>query len=72
MTDDRNTPAQPRLIGHFSDTRGNSVAISVDRDAVVIRRGGQDIRLGAAGRDVFMRLFMDAERQAEHNSLAAR
>ena len=59
------TPRQPRLVGHMSDATGRSVAIFVDRDVVVIRWSGQDIRLGLGQRDTFMRLFMTAERQAE-------
>ena len=59
------TPSHARLIGHLNDAHGRSVAISVDGDAVVIRRGGQDIRLGADERDTFMRIYMEAERQAE-------
>ena len=65
MPDDWKTPSKPRLIGHLNDSHGHSVAISVDRDAVVIRRGGQDIRLDAYDRDTFMRIYMEAERQAE-------
>ena len=64
-SDDWRTPSQPRLIGHLNDAHGRSVAVSVDRDAVIIRRGGQDIRLGAAERDTFMRIYHEAERQAE-------
>ena len=65
MSDDWKTPRQPRLIGHLNDARRHSVAISVDRDAVVIRRGGQDIRLRAAARDMFSRLYFQAEREAD-------
>jgi len=65
MPDDWKTPSQPRLIGHLNDASGNSVAVSADRDAVVIRCGGQDIRLRDADRDPFIRLFMMAERHAE-------
>ena len=65
MPDDWKTPGKPLLIGHLSDASGHSVAVSADRGAVVIRRGGQDIRLGNADRDVFIRLFMMAERHAE-------
>ncbi len=65
MPDDWKTPSQPNLIGHLNDASGHSVAVSVDRDAVVIRCNGQDIRLGDAERDTFIRLFMMAERHAE-------
>ena len=65
MPDDWKTPSKPRLIGHLNDAHARSVAISVDGDAVVIRRGGQDIRLDAYDRDTFMRIYMEAERQAE-------
>ena len=65
MPDDWKTPSQPRLVGHLNDASGNSVGFSVSRDQVVIRRGGVNIRLSAAERDPFMRLFMQAERQAE-------
>ena len=65
------TPRQPRLIGDLNDTHGHSVAISVDRGDVIIRRGGQDIRLDAYDRDTFMRIYMEAERQAEAWTAAA-
>ena len=63
--DDWKTPSRSRLIGHMNDTDGNSVAVSVSRDVIIIRRAGQDIRLCGARVTVFMRLLMDAERQAE-------
>ena len=65
MSDDWKTPSQPRLIGHLNDAHGHSVALSVDGGDVVIRRGGQDIRLSAEERDTFMRIFVEAGRQAE-------
>ncbi len=64
MSDDWKTPSQPRLIGHMNDASGRSVAFSVDRHEVVICYGGQKLRLGADGRDPFIRLFMQAEREA--------
>ena len=65
MPDDWKTPSQPRLIGHMKDASGNSVAFCVSGDQIIIRRGGQDIRLGADERDTFMRIYIEAERQAE-------
>ena len=65
MPDDWKTPSQPRLIGHLNDASGRSVAVSVDRDEVVITYGGQKLRLSLDERDTFMRIFMQAERQAE-------
>ena len=49
----------------MTDASGHSVAFLVIGGDVIIRRSGQEIRLGAAERDRFIRLFMDAERQAE-------
>ena len=68
MSDDWKTPSQPRLIGHLTDAYGHSVAISIDRDDIIIRRGGHDIRLAAAERDTIMRIYMQAERPAEAQS----
>ena len=65
MSDDWKTPATPSLTGHMTDASGHSVAFLVIGGDVIIRRSGQEIRLGAAERDRFIRLFMDAERQAE-------
>jgi hypothetical protein len=58
------TGGQRRPVGHMNDDHGHNVAFDVDRSVVVIRRGGQDIRLSAGSRDPFMRLFMEAEREA--------
>ena len=66
MPDDWKTPSPPRLIGHLNDAHGHSVAISVDRGDVLIRRGGQDIRLGADELELFMQLFCQALSQVEH------
>ena len=63
MSDDWKTLSQPRLIGHMTDAYGHSVAISIDRDDIIIRRGGHDIRLAAAERDTIMRIYMQAERR---------
>ena len=65
MSDDWKTPTQPRLIGHMKDASGSSVAFCVSGDQIIIRRGGQDIRLSADGRDPFIRLFMQAEREIQ-------
>ena len=65
MTDDWKTPSQPRLIGHLSDAHGRSVALSVDRGDVLIRHLGTSMRLSAKERDLFGRIYMEAERQAE-------
>ena len=58
------TPAQPRLIGHMRDVTGRSLAVSADRDTVILRWAGQSIRLGPAERAVFIRLFMLAKGEA--------
>ena len=65
MPDDWKTPTKPRLIGHMTDASGHSVAFLVVGGDSIIRRSGQEIRLGAAERDRFIRLFMDAEREIE-------
>ena len=65
MPDDWKTPATPTLVGHFNDAARRNVAILTDRGDVIIRTTGRDLPLGAAERDRFIRLFMDAERQAE-------
>jgi hypothetical protein len=65
MDDDWKTPRQPRLVGHLNDASGHSVAFSVDRDAVIIRRGGEDMRLGPDERDLFSRRYFEAEAAAE-------
>lgn len=65
MNDDWKTPRQPELIGHLKDASGNSVAISVDRNEVLIRQHGIDIRLGPAERDLFPPLYFAAETEAD-------
>ena len=54
----------PRLVDHMNDAKGYDVAFFADRDAILIRHLGQFIRLGPAERDPFIRLFLQAERQA--------
>jgi hypothetical protein len=65
VPDDWKTPRQPRLVGHLNDASGRSVAVSVDRHEVVISYGGQKIRLGPDGRDLFSRLYFEAAWEAD-------
>jgi hypothetical protein len=53
-----------REIGRLADAAGGTVRVGVDCDAVTIG-GPRPIRLDAAGRDLFTRLYFDAERAAE-------
>jgi hypothetical protein len=49
----------------MSEASGHSVAFLVSGGDIIIRRSGQDIRLSAAERDTFIRLFTRTELQAE-------
>ena len=53
-----------REIGRLHGANGHPVMVSVDRDAVTVWAPLGAI-LGAAERDHFMRLFWQAEREAE-------
>jgi len=65
VSDDWKTPIRPLITGHMNDASGHSIAFSVERDVIVIRQGGKVMRLSPDMRDLFIRLFMSAERKAE-------
>jgi hypothetical protein len=52
-----------REIGHVLDVNGARLTIGVDCDAVTLTGAG--ITLDAAARDLFSRLYFDAEAEAE-------
>jgi hypothetical protein len=58
-------PVAPvREISRLADVDGATVRVGVDCDSVTIG-GPRPIRLDAAGRDLFSRLYFEAERAAE-------